>query len=431
MKVSTLAKALLIISFITAAYPVLSIAQVKASESTGNDLKGKTQVTAAEGFSSKNQESNPDALSTKKTTTERISEHIQHPKGALVATENAKALDASKSKETEKRSSVVSKHNSEKVLAQRGESVNTSSRWHDFTIYDAKTYLNRDVDGDGFYSEFEVVFDADTSYDAADVYGVLYISRNGGPWEFYYETDVFRINGNDSDDEYSVRTTLNFNFPSGQYSVLIDLYEYGYSGVAATISSSEDGDLYSLPLEDITLDTSSVSGFDIHDISTTLITDNDGDGYFSEFAMSIDIDSIYPESLVYAEIYYLNRFNEWELEFTSNNVAIYGEASNDSIDVSFEWHSGYPTRHYDFKVVVIDAYTHQRLFETGRNYNGLNTLPLESADSDRLPNIQPPPSGGSSSSIGSGGGSMSISMLGLLCVLFWRTYYFTKDYFAK
>jgi hypothetical protein len=151
-------------------------------------------------------------------------------------------------------SSTVDK--SAKVAVSNLNDTNRLSRInydYSFGIYDAASLLILDVDGDGYHQEFSVVFDADLySYshiDSADVYAELYLSKNGGPWVHYFTTEDFRIYGENIDDEYEVNTTLHQGYDSNEFDVLIDLYEVGYQGVVATISSQDTSALYALPLE--------------------------------------------------------------------------------------------------------------------------------------------------------------------------------------
>lgn len=278
-----------------------------------------------------------------------------------------------------------------------------SSKNHEFYFYDAQSWLLSDLDGDGYYSEFRIRFDADTIYSFADVYAVLYLSRNGGDWIEYHVTDVFEINGETGADAYQVTTRLNLDYPPGEYDVLIDLYEYGYSGIVATISDYDDISLSLLPLEDVTYEQSSVQGFWFYDVVTDLITDEDNDGFYSTFAFTFDVDSDYAATDVYAEIYFLNEFDEWELDYTSSDFTIYGDSASDKRVVEFDWNSGYPSGYYDFKIVIRDAISDERLVEASSELGALSQIPLESYDRDDAYNNGGGSSGGSGS--GSGGGS--------------------------
>lgn len=144
-----------------------------------------------------------------------------------------------------------SKYAKQKVAGEAAQFANPI--FHEFSIYEASSRLFTDNDVDGFYQTFSVTFDADLigfgSYERADVYAELYLSRDGGPWIHYYATDIFTIIGDSSDDDFEVLTTLHTGYPADYYDVLIDLYEVGFDDIVATISSDDTDNLYALPLE--------------------------------------------------------------------------------------------------------------------------------------------------------------------------------------
>jgi hypothetical protein len=123
----------------------------------------------------------------------------------------------------------------------------------DFTIYGATSLLHEDYDGDGFHQTFSVIFDADlysyTSGQLGEVFALLYISKNGGPWTHYYTTDNFLIEGDSDLDEYEVVTTFLSGYSTDHYDILIDLYQVGYSDTVATYSSDDSNALFALSLE--------------------------------------------------------------------------------------------------------------------------------------------------------------------------------------
>lgn len=120
-----------------------------------------------------------------------------------------------------------------------------------FAIFDAQTVISRDEDDDGFYHHLRVSFDPDvTSGGTAWVYARLYLSLEGGPWNHYFTTDVFPIEGDASDDAYDVVTRLLDGYPTGYYDVLIDLYDADYDLLVDSYGPYEDRDLAVLPLED-------------------------------------------------------------------------------------------------------------------------------------------------------------------------------------
>ena len=153
-------------------------------------------------------------------------------------------------------------------LADRLQQINHFD--YSFSIFQANTHLVDDYDADGYYQTFSVTFDADiltySLFDQADVYAQLYLSFNGGPWQHYLTTDVFTLYGESSDDEYSIHTRLDQGYLTGEYDVLIDLYEVGYTDIVATYSALDDIALIALPLESEEYDIAYVeqSHTDIH-----------------------------------------------------------------------------------------------------------------------------------------------------------------------
>ncbi len=120
----------------------------------------------------------------------------------------------------------------------------------DFWFYDASSEVFYDFDRDGYFHGLTIIFDADVSDGVADVFAELYLSRNGGPWNLYYTTRVFSIFGASAEDEYEVITELDSGYPSGDYDVLVELYDADSGDFLADIGPVDDVDLSYLPLED-------------------------------------------------------------------------------------------------------------------------------------------------------------------------------------
>jgi hypothetical protein len=167
--------------------------------------------------------------------------------------------------------------NLEKML-RSSSNQNTQIKSHqadylrpDFSIYNAVSFLQDDYDFDGYFQSFTVTFDADvysyTDNQIAEVYALLYLSTNGGPWIHYYTTDSFIIEGNTDADQYEVITTLLSGYPPESYDVLIDLYQTGYEDIVATYSSADTNALYALPIESSDFDTPYVEVIETIEVS--------------------------------------------------------------------------------------------------------------------------------------------------------------------
>ncbi len=127
------------------------------------------------------------------------------------------------------------------------EQQNTAN---DFWFYTADVVLFNDDDFDGFYWGIDLLFDADTYYDVADVFAVVYLSYEGGPWNEYAVTDSFQLYGASGDDEYVLVTELVSGYPTGYYDVLIELFDSYDGAFLASYGPEDTSELSLLPLED-------------------------------------------------------------------------------------------------------------------------------------------------------------------------------------
>jgi hypothetical protein len=115
-----------------------------------------------------------------------------------------------------------------------------------FWFYDADVELFADFDRDGYYYGIDLMFDADTHYVAADVYAVIYLSYEFGPWNEYAVTDVFTLLGSSGTD-----------YPTGSYDILIELFDAYDDAYLASFGPDDTSELALLPLEDSTRDVAS------------------------------------------------------------------------------------------------------------------------------------------------------------------------------
>ncbi|MDH3692629.1 MAG: choice-of-anchor H family protein, partial [Gammaproteobacteria bacterium] len=114
----------------------------------------------------------------------------------IVSEDEFGALEATGERATSKRSTAQSK-----ATLQGAQSANI-----DFWFYTADVVLFNDHDRDGFYHGIDLLFDADTYFAFAEVYAVVYLSFEGGPWNEYAATEDFTIFGTSSNDDYVLVT---------------------------------------------------------------------------------------------------------------------------------------------------------------------------------------------------------------------------------
>lgn len=133
------------------------------------------------------------------------------------------------------------------VYAARYISSYTSA---EVTLYDASTELISDINHDGFFHRFAVTIDADTIYPSAYVFAELYLSYEGGPWNYFTSSDSFHIYGDSEQDTFTVETELAEGFAPGYYDIRIELYDGDTGERILTYGPYDDPSLSALPLED-------------------------------------------------------------------------------------------------------------------------------------------------------------------------------------
>jgi len=126
----------------------------------------------------------------------------------------------------------------------------TQTANNDFWFYSADVVLFNDHDDDGYFHGIDLLFDADTYYTSVDVYAVVYLSYEGGPWNEYAATENFTIYGTEASDEFNIVTELLSGYPAGSYDLLIELFDAYDDSYLAYFGPDDTSELAFLPLED-------------------------------------------------------------------------------------------------------------------------------------------------------------------------------------
>ena len=133
--------------------------------------------------------------------------------------------------------------------APRGPRI-MSATLGDSYVYTASTDLFSDRDHDGYFHHLRVTFDADSIFDPARLYAIIYVSADGKAWEQLYATDDFTVHGSSPDDAYEVETDLVSGYSTGLYDVLIELYDSAANTLVDSYGPNESPDFSLRPLED-------------------------------------------------------------------------------------------------------------------------------------------------------------------------------------
>ena len=124
----------------------------------------------------------------------------------------------------------------------------------DFWFYEVDVILFNDDDRDGYHHGIDLLFDVDTNFVSADIYAVMYLSYEGGPWNEYAATEDFTIFGTSGTDEYVVVTELESGYPTGNYDLLIEIFDAWDGTYLGSYGPADTSELAYLPLEDYNRD---------------------------------------------------------------------------------------------------------------------------------------------------------------------------------
>lgn len=120
--------------------------------------------------------------------------------------------------------------------------------------------------------------------------------------------------------------------------------------------------------------------FSFADAYVDLLYDEDYDGYYSEFRVTFDADTIFDYADVYAELYLSLNGGDWELYHVTEVFEIRGFSSYDDYSVATYLTGGYPPGNYDILIDLIDTYDNSYVATiSADDLYSLSDQPLEDA----------------------------------------------------
>lgn len=122
------------------------------------------------------------------------------------------------------------------------------------TLGAAEVELLYDDDRDGFYHHFEVSFDVTSDMPDVPLYARLFLSFEGGAWNFLYRTSDFFLTGDPDEDRRIIETVLDGGYPAGYYDAKIELFDADTNEFLLDLRSTDERDLRAIPLEDVERD---------------------------------------------------------------------------------------------------------------------------------------------------------------------------------
>jgi hypothetical protein len=249
-----------------------------------------------------------------------------------------------------------------------------------------------DNDGDGYYSEARFNFDLDVNKSSLEVFILLGIrvydpEDTSTTYYQYLESDNFSIGGTGNEDARFIYIGLpNDELLMASYDFLLQVFVAGSNennppNAQATLSDFPE--LGNVPIEESTTD----FNLNIYDALWYNSIDNDGDGYYSQRDLVIDVDKSGSDTVssdIYLEIYVRQTgTSTYGLLATTSDFNISGTSSSDAVAITItNGVHGY----YDFKLVAYFANRYMIEDEVTMNDNSdLGSVPMETAAEDPLP----------------------------------------------
>ena len=178
--------------------------------------------------------------STRSVTFSKEAELDVASKDGLLKQADIENLPALKSQGFREESTVMAAHIITTVYSSHG----------DVAVYDVSTELISDFDYDGYFHRYSVAIDADTIFDTSYIYARLYLSYEGGPWNYYASSGDYHIHGDSEIDTFIIETELADGYPAGYYDLRIEIYDAETDVWLTSYGPYDDASLSALPLED-------------------------------------------------------------------------------------------------------------------------------------------------------------------------------------
>ena len=114
----------------------------------------------------------------------------------------------------------------------------------------------------------------------------------------------------------------------------------------------------------------------------TLLTDEDGDGFYHHFRFSFDADTSYLTQGLYAKVFMTDGVEEW-LIFESGYFTINAQSGTDVYEITTSLNEGYPPGAYDLTLRLYDSVTDELILSWDYlDDSTLANLYLEDAEED-------------------------------------------------
>lgn len=281
------------------------------------------------------------------------------------------------------------------------------------SVYDVWFNMAVDTDGDGYYHQFEINFDVDTTRQSHSIYVIGEL--NGLTRQTLFQTEPYTLNGNSGSDTYQLTALLTDGYPASQYELILTIYDAETQAPLLQYDGQDNSQLQQLFLEDSGQESAQAAQLSLYEMSFELSDDRDQDGYYTTLRLAFDADAPGSQRWIYARISLIDGYGQWIEIHTTQPFAVTDYSSADRYATTIAMDYGINPEPYQLAVELYSAENHALLLSSN---SPLSTpLKMESVDLDDAYGVTVEEEYYYAAGTGGGTGLLLLSALGILLLI--------------
>lgn len=227
---------------------------------------------------------------------------------------------------------------------------------------------NRDNDGDGYYSKFNLSFDFDAPHSTQTIYVTGTLTGRGGEAtsQPLFTTEPYTIQQSSGGDAYQMTVLLTDGYPTNTYQLQLAVYDAESKALIHQFDGYDANLLHDLYLEDANQDSPTpenitrASHVELYELAFSLYDDFDNDGYFTRIDIQMDVDAPSDARWIYAKLYLIDEYGQYLFLKDTREFHI-EDYDNDEYRMEALLEFGFSPQRYQLSVELYDADTHNLL----------------------------------------------------------------------
>ena len=269
----------------------------------------------------------------------------------------------------------------------------------DVWLHQLNTSLYQDLDQDGYFQSIRLAFDLDTRFSAQDVFVEVWL-QGSFDTQLLFSSGIIHLSGEATNDSQRIDIQLLDDYPADYYQLELIVFDRDSGTEIFSVDQYDLAHLQNLALEGQPSDQH--HDVSVHSANLELIGDDNHNGFYDRFSVTIDVDYPQGSTKLVAQFYLDNK-----LFYTSGSFWVNGTSSSDQQFFDIKLNSGLSQGYYNLDVHLVDADDlSQRHQVLALDWVEFNSLPLETVDDDDYSDKE--------ISVEHHGGSSGIALLSLL-----------------